>query len=706
MSSRIAFRNFTGGEVTPTISARYDLQKFGSFLQCCENFLPNLHGDVERRPGTRYVAELGGPAVLVPFRFNTERTNNYALLFQEGVIRVAHEDGLIPGVSMASDYALDDVYALSVAQVGDLVYLAHKKYPLRKVIRSGAAPDYAWSMVDVRLNQSLSAPAKPAVSFVRDNPDDDAPLNYTLNYMVTAVDADGVESLPSPAGSAVGKYPTDWVVGNHVDLSWPAVAGAKEYNIYRESAGYYGFIGVVSAYAEGSKTLSFVDQNFEADTSMTPKEDWDPFANGNNPATVAFHQQRMVLGGTRDNPASFFMSRTGDYENFRKSRPLQDDDPVEYMLASGSIDEIKWVIGFGELLIGTSGAEYKASSGGASITPNDVQINVESYWGSAGLAPLIIGNSVLHCQRSGSHVRDLHYSWEKDGYAGNDLSLLAPQLVETHKIRQWAFQQSPGSTVWAVRDDGILLGLTYMQEQNVFAWSRHVTDGKVLSVVVLSGDEEDAVLMVVEREIAGVRKYFLERLARRFRSDDRIEEAFFVDCGITATHAEAVEEIAGLDHLEGAEVAALADGSPEEGHVVKDGKIRLRYPARVAHVGLNFRSVLAPLPVETDTQSGSTLGKRRAYGKCVLRLHRSVGGKYAASYVGDLFDVSAWGDRHFYDLPFVPVRFGEAVRPFSGDLELSLPSGQDNDTMIWIMQDRPMPFRLVAIAADVDFGEV
>ena len=699
MSSRIAFRNFTGGEVTPTISARYDLQKFGSFLQCCENFLPNLHGDVERRPGTRYVAELGGPAVLVPFRFNTERTNNYALLFQEGVIRVAHEDGLIPGVSMASDYALDDVYALSVAQVGDLVYLAHKKYPLRKVIRSGAAPDYAWSMVDVRLNQSLSAPAKPAVSFVRDNPDDDAPLNYTLSYMVTAVDADGVESLPSPAGSVVGKYPTDWVVGNHADLTWAAVEGAVEYNIYRESAGYYGFIGVATG-------LSFQDQNFEADTSMTPKEDWDPFANGNNPATVAFHQQRMVLGGTRDNPASFFMSRTGDYENFRKSRPLQDDDPVEYMLASGSIDEIKWVIGFGELLIGTSGAEYKASSGGASITPNDVQINVESYWGSAGLAPLIIGNSVLHCQRSGSHVRDLHYSWEKDGYAGNDLSLLAPQLVETHKIRQWAFQQSPGSTVWAVRDDGILLGLTYMQEQNVFAWSRHVTDGKVLSVVVLSGDEEDAVLMVVEREIAGVRKYFLERLARRFRSDDRIEEAFFVDCGITATHAEAVEEIAGLDHLEGAEVAALADGSPEEGHVVKDGKIRLRYPARVAHVGLNFRSVLAPLPVETDTQSGSTLGKRRAYGKCVLRLHRSVGGKYAASYVGDLFDVSAWGDRHFYDLPFVPVRFGEAVRPFSGDVEISLPSGQDNDTMIWIMQDRPMPFRLVAIAADVDFGEV
>jgi len=83
-----------------------------------------------------------------------------------------------------------------------------------------------------------------------------------------------------------------------------------------------------------------------------------------------------------------------------------------------------------------------------------------------------------------------------------------------------------------------------------------------------------------------------------------------------------------------------------------------------------------------------------------------VGGRYAASNVGDLFDVGAWRSRHFYDLPFLPARFGEAVQPYSGDLEISLPSGQDNDTMIWLMQDRPMPFRLVAIAADVDFGEV
>lgn len=696
---RVAFRNFTGGEVTPTLSARYDLQKFGSFLQCCENFIPNLHGDIERRPGMRFIADLGGKSVLIPFQFNTEPENNYVLIFREGSITVASADGLLSGVSIESPYALDDVYALSTAQAGDIVYLAHKNYVLRKLTRSGTAPDYDWALEEVVLNQSIAAPAAPTVTFVRDNGDDSAPLNYTLRYVVTAVDGDGVESVASAVGSTSGKYPTDWVVGNHVDLAWTAVDGAEEYNVYRESAGYYGFIGV-------SRSTSFQDQNFEPDTATTPKEDWNPFEGGNNPATVAFHQQRLVLGGTKDDPASFFMSRTGDYENFRKSRPLQDDDPVEYMLASGSIDEIRWMASFGDLLIGTSGAEYKATSSGAAITSSDVQISVQSYWGSSGLAPLIIGQSVMHCQRSGSHVRDLYYSWESDGYAGNDLSLLAPQLVESHHIMQWAFQQSPGSNIWAVRDDGVLLCLTYMKEQNVYGWSRHVTQGKVLSVAVISGSQEDVVMLVVEREVGGAKKYFLERLAGRLRDTDGIEEAFYVDCGLTSRRETAAEMMTGLGHLEGADVVALADGSPVEGLKVADGAVTLPYAAKVVTVGLNYVSALSPLPLETDTQQGATLGKRRAYGKCVLRLYRSVGGKYAATEPGDLFDVAGWKGRTAYDLPFLPEKYGEACQPFSGDIEISLPSGQDADTSLWLMQDRPMPFRVVAIMADVDFGEV
>ena len=352
---RVVYRNFTGGEAFPALSSRYDLQKYGTFLQSCENFVPNLHGDIERRPGTRFVADVGGRAVLLPFCFNTDKANNFVLIFMDGVIKIASENGLVSGVSLESPYALDDVYSISCAQVGDIIYMAHQKYALRKLTRSGSAPDYEWALEEVALNQSIAAPSAPSVTWHGDSG------SYPLSYVVTAVDEDGMESIGSPVGSANGQYPTDWVQGDYVSLSWSAVEGAVEYNIYRESAGYYGFIGV-------SKTTSFQDQNYEPDTATTPKEDWNPFENGNNPSTVCFHQQRMCLAGTKDNPASFYMSRTGDYESFRKSRPLQDDDPVEYMLASGSIDDVKWMASFGDLLIGTAGGEYQATSSGAAIT--------------------------------------------------------------------------------------------------------------------------------------------------------------------------------------------------------------------------------------------------------------------------------------------------------------------------------------------------
>jgi len=214
----------------------------------------------------------------------------------------------------------------------------------------------------------------------------------------------------------------------------------------------------------------------------------------------------------------------------------------------------------------------------------------------------------------------------------------------------------------------------------------------------------------VERTINGTTKYYLERMMPRFKDSDGIADAWYVDAGIVVTPTEDIRgrtvECAGLDHLVGKTVQVLADGSPEEHTVSNEGTITLDYPASKALVGLGFKSVMAPLPAETDMQDGgSTLGKRRGYGKCVVRMYRSVGGSYAASKLNSLWKADAWQDLDFYELPFLPKVWGEACEPYSGDLEISLPSGQDPDTTIWIMQDKPLPLRIVALMCDVDFGE-
>lgn len=816
--SRIAFRNFTGGEVTPTLCARYDLKKFGSFLQTCRNFVPNLHGDVERRPGTKYIADLGANSILIPFQFNTDPSNNYVLIFQSGTIKIAQADGLIEA-TLTNPYNMSYVYGISFAQVADVLYLAHPRYALRKITRSGSSP-YTWAINTVKLNESLPAPAKPDVYWHRGSGAGSTDNETArLRYVITTVDSNGVESVASKIGSCKGRYPTDWIQGDYVEIQWELVSGASQYNIYRESAGYYGFIGTSSStkardrhvtsitvnsvsytnrgnyrvvstgggYAaqaggsspvfasandfyiystlwgnswiyvdkpfgqdwesadvtawggdqndgkypsgtsdnvtitpvwdEGSTVGYFTDENYEPDTAQTPKKNWNPFANGNNPSSVCFHQQRMWLGGGAKNPATIYASRTGDYESFRKSMPLQDDDALEYVLASGSIDDVKWIVSFDNLLIGTAGAEYKcAASKSSAITPSDCQITVQSYWGSKDLQPLIIGQSVMHCQRSGSHVRDLYYTLESDGYSGNDLSVLSPQLVESNSIVQWCYQQSPSSCVWAVRDDGVLLCLTYMKEQNIFGWSRHVTDGKVKSVAVINGADEDVVMMVVQRTINGTTKYYIERLMPRFKDSTAIRDAWYVDAGKLISGSSVTNNsdgkkvvCSGFQHLAGKTVSVLSDGSPEEHTVSSAGTFELEFPVTNSSkilVGLGYTSAMCPLPMETDMQqTGTTLGKRRAYGKCVLRMYRSVGGAYAASKLDGMWDPDGWRNVEWYELPFLPENWGEACQPYSGDLEISLPAGQDPDTTIWVKQDKPLPLRVVSIMCEVHFGE-
>ena len=116
----------------------------------------------------------------------------------------------------------------------------------------------------------------------------------------------------------------------------------------------------------------------------------------------------------------------------------------------------------------------------------------------------------------------------------------------------------------------------------------------------------------------------------------------------------------------------------------------------MAHVGLPYVSLLSPFPLETDTQSGSTLGRRRACGRCLIRLYRSVGGKHGPS--PDLDSM--------YDIPFLPESYGAACEAFSGDVEINPGMGQAPDAGLWIAQDRPLPFQILALICDLDFGEV
>jgi hypothetical protein len=173
-----------------------------------------------------------------------------------------------------------------------------------------------------------------------------------------------------------------------------------------------------------------------------------------------------------------------------------------------------------------------------------------------------------------------------------------------------------------VRSDGVLLGLTYMEEEDVWGWHRHDTDGLIEQVVVLPEGSEDAVYVVVRRTIAAATVRYIERLQTRTYAS--IVDAFFVDAGVTYSGAPATT-ITGLSHLNGKTVSVFGDGALVPGtFVVSAGAITLPAAKSVVHVGLPITAELELL--DLDVQGSSLRDQRKRIVALSLLLEASMRG--------------------------------------------------------------------------------
>jgi hypothetical protein len=250
------------------------------------------------------------------------------------------------------------------------------------------------------------------------------------------------------------------------------------------------------------------------------------------PAAAAYFQQRQCFAGSEAQPQTVWDSRTGGFTDFGTSVPLLDDDAVTFTLNSRKANEIRHFVELSQLILLTSDGPFIIQGGqDGLIIPGKISTKRQSASGASHVAPLIVGSHALYIQEKGSQVRSLGYDFSSDAFIGNDLTIISSHMFYRHTLTGWAFQTVPFSVAWAVRDDGALLGLTYMPEQEVVGWHRHDTDGFFESVCCITEGDEDVVYLLVRRTINGVTKRYVERMSTRFF--ESLKDAFFVDSGLT-----------------------------------------------------------------------------------------------------------------------------------------------------------------------------
>lgn len=588
-------KSLAGGEIAPALYARTDSNKYQLGLRQLRNYLVMRSGGAQNRPGTEFIGETrntGAAVRLIPYLATSQvnymlefgnlyikpwkngshilesavavnsvswadpvqitanahgysngneikfsnsgldylggagtfiianvTANTFTLKYLSGTaVNASAIVGSAPTItevkrvySVVSTFTTAELPDIQFAQNGDDVTLAHSAHVVANLRRT---TDTSWAITNLSFGADI---ATPTASFN---------VNGGTNawtYAVTAIDE--VTSEESLGRTSTGPVSGALAAGN----DFADVAGASEYRLYLNKGFGYGLVGI-------SQTSAFpvlLAENLVPDFTEAPY-----FANNSPfptyyPRVVSYSQQRLMLASTTDLTQTVWTSWTGAYTNFNRKGLTKDNQAIVFTMAGREGNEIRHMLEVGgKLIVLTNTGEWVAEGGASGIiTPTEINLKQHSYNGCSKLFPLIADNTALYVQFNKSIVRDLAFQFESDGYRGNDLTTYANHLFDGHSIVDWAYQKTPNSVIWCVRADGSMVALTYIREQQIFAWHRHDTEGLFENAISFSEQLEDVVYFVVKRTIEGVSRRYIERIGTRILGD--IEDAIFMDSALT-----------------------------------------------------------------------------------------------------------------------------------------------------------------------------
>jgi len=735
MKSTLMKLNFNGGELSPLLDGRVDYPKYSSGCKQMNNFVPTVYGPMTKRPGTRFVEDLGGEAVLYPFEFSESQA--YIFAFKSLTIEVFTLDGrLLDGggipVSLTNPYTLDQSKELKFAQTGDLVYFTHPTGGMVKISRT------AVDAFTVETFEPMNGPFQD-VNDIDDLTLKVAPVTIDGDGNATEVDivaSDLIFTLNDigafiqigyiPSTKYDSWFPAEgtWAVGDYLQYEnriYEVTAGsgatgkrAPLHERGEESDGNltlkyisngFGYAKIKGIGAEPSATANCEviktfppqivgDQIIPPTYGIeTPEWYWGAFGGRFGwPSAIVFHQQRMVLGGSLEQPQTIWGGVIADIENFQEG--TEDDQAYEFTIAANKKNPIAWLASNVILNIGTLGGEFFASSSGASITPSDVDIQQIGTYGSAETpAPLIANGFTIFVQAGGKKLRELRFQEETQRNFARDLNKVA-EHISGAGIKQIVYQAEPYQVVWVIIGQE-LYALTYETDEDVYAWSRQSV-GNVQSIATIPNSGDDRLWMIVEREGS----YYIEYLTKFYRSSDNLVDACFVDSSLTYDGPE-IQTLTGLGHLEGKTVSILNEGSVGPQRVVTGGQITLQYPTTKCVIGLPIVSEWQSMRFEGGSNDGVGQGKSKRVNEIILRLDTTGAGlTYGKGNLDLDFEQGYSG--------YIPVRntndnMDGPPSLFDGDTyRQPMTGGTDQQFMCRLEHSEPVPCTIISLIFGVD----
>ncbi len=334
-----------------------------------------------------------------------------------------------------------------------------------------------------------------------------------------------------PAGSPTPDYQilTRGAGNNVITFGW----NLKSISVSRSGSGYLAVPAVTFSPSQSLVATATIGPQFGG-VSI------DPLANG-NPGVPGFYQTRLMLAGPPQAVQTYYMSQPDLFFNFNVSFPSQDNDALSGTIVGEDLNDIRSLIESPTGIIALTGRGAWLINGGGGlssvtpITPSDQTANPQAFNGANDLRPIKINRDIIYGTNKGNYFRDLSYNIYANIYTGDDITTLSNHLFFGHYTLDWAWSEEPFKTLYVVRNDGIMLTLGYVKEQELVGWAHHDTDGLYTSVCTVienvNGNIVDAVYYIVQRTVGSRVFQYVERQADRYFSYG-FEDSWNVDCAL------------------------------------------------------------------------------------------------------------------------------------------------------------------------------
>lgn len=560
----VVINNFVGGELSPRMAGRGELDIYRKSLGWSQNFIPLPQGPASYRPGTFFCGLTVGNqnAVTIPFQFSANdaimivATGGYFRFYRNGAailntaVNISGVTNANPCVVTANAHGFSNGYEIYIDGVNGPSQLNGNFYVVAGATantfqlndRFGAPIDSTAFSAYVSGGSAASIYALPTPYFAADLPYLRAAQIGDVMYIVCK-NSEGKNayeprklirsgftnwSLSTFARTADPFAPTASVTPTAITKANPAsITVASTANLTAGMTLYASGIGgmtelngnfysVLAVTSGTTFTLADVNGNAINSTAYSTFTAGGNFSSADNwPGSVAFTSDgRLSYSSTKKVPQGWWASRlpsgaTTRYDDFTPGGDNTFATIFQFAPVNGEVDAIEEMIQFsGNFALLGSSSILQVFGAQPGQPANPTQVNtIPTIQGAAKASPLVINWNLLFIDVDGKTLKGLQYNLAYSNYSAKDYNIGADHLGEESEFMKMAYVKLPRvEIIWLLRADGSLLSLTFNNIENIAAWSRHYfgNGGKVKDIgVIRRSGGYDELWLIVERTING-----------------------------------------------------------------------------------------------------------------------------------------------------------------------------------------------------------